>query len=423
MPTFTIHLSEPDGIPRLIQELGIENPVTTVRAIRGTAERYRVRFVRDGAFYRPPDISLSYVAKADLKFDANSLVAAVDEDPGDVWSTPATDQDFYEANPSYNTSELNALLLSPDGNANNDVPSVTLMGAFSWRVGSGIPTETERFAVIVSNKVVTGNEAAPTPGAPDLAGRVTDIEEAIGIGSGGQAWTDTAFLSADGDDEAGAIGSPAKPFETAQAAFEAGAQTMVLFPNAGGYGGITTEDPVDLAIVSLATGTSFGDIVAPAGVTIRGNGADLVSIGSITTTATIESGDPAVNSGNVDVRGCTIAIILASGAATDAVGEDGGNGGAVTLRRCDVTGLIYLSGGAGGAGGSSGTVGSLYASFCKFTLNPDSGTFEACIAALKLLDNTTATLRNKTLGAGCVVPFDLTVAAGDELTSCTTGTG
>lgn len=381
MPTFLIDLSHPSGVPTVVEGLGIANPILETHAIRGTAPEYRVRFAQDGALYRPPGISLSYIVKETGKFDGDALVSAV----GGAWTTPATDTEYYVAAVNYGTDELNALLFSPDGNAANDIAELVCMGAFSFRVGAGPATECARISVVIANKVITGDEADPVPGPPDLDARIAAVEATIGLGAG-QSYTSTAFLSGDGDDATAAIGNPFKPYATPQAAWDAGATTLAFFPNPGGYSGIFDTGAISLTLFSFAAATFIGNIQSPAGVTITGNGANLISINAIQTYAITSAVTNGIPAGPANVRGCSVESIDAHGGYTGFPTYNGGAGGDITLRDSIITNSINRTGGTGGSGGgSTGAAGALIATFTEFVNDPGAGTFAVCIASGALI--------------------------------------
>lgn len=141
---------------------------------RGTAPELQVQFGRVDpvtgtwtAELLPVGTVLVFGLKETGSFDGYLIVST------DVWTV---DGYYYVGQPSFNNAALNALLLSPDGNASNDKPSVTLMGELSWGPDGDDPTPTSTFEVLVANKVINGDEPAPTPG-PFLTRSVTRVTE------------------------------------------------------------------------------------------------------------------------------------------------------------------------------------------------------------------------------------------------------
>ena len=85
----------------------------------------------------------------------------------------------YVGTPSFNTVALNTAL-AVDGNENNDLPSINLMGEISWVDGvTGNTTSTSTFVVRVDNDVVRGTEGTPTP-APSIIGTTAPVNFVAG---------------------------------------------------------------------------------------------------------------------------------------------------------------------------------------------------------------------------------------------------
>jgi hypothetical protein len=360
MPRNYIDLSQPDGIARLIEAPGIANPVRRIIRKRGTAPGEEVQFIEDGEPTNPGDITLTFMVKQVGQYDGEPLVSA----SGDDWTTPGDVSGFYTGAPSYNTTELNTDMRSPDGDPTNDVASKVYMGAYSFRIGEGEPIETEEFEVLVVNKVINGNESIPVPA---LAA---------------QAYTSTAFISGAGNDATAVLGNPFKPYLTTQAAWDDGAKVMVLFPNPPfGYSGFTSSVEVNLTLIGFGWEIStIGTIESPMGGTITGNGPDMVSITQISSTPNTVPVGSAENAGSLTVRGCRIiAIVALGGTGVDAL-ANGGDGGTVTLTNCVVTSSIEMDGGDPGSGGIPGAAGTLVATRSTLTLD-HAGTFRDCLVA------------------------------------------
>lgn len=160
MPDFVIELGSSDGIARVVESVTIADPVATIFAKRGTKPPYRVRFSRKGvAELLPGGSLLRYTAKTKGKYDGNAIVSAWDGD----WTTPGDASGWYTATVNYDTDPLNVLMLSPDANPDNDVPTLVLMGAFSWGPAGVDPTETDEFAVQIKNLINNTASSAATP--------------------------------------------------------------------------------------------------------------------------------------------------------------------------------------------------------------------------------------------------------------------
>ena len=165
----------------LVEGPGITTPVTELSFKRGTAPLLEVQFGRHVSGVWTPELLaagtvLRFGPKESGKYDGAFVVFSGDA----AWTTPGSASGFYSANPSFNTTQLNALLFSPDGNDANDVESVTLMSEFSWRLGVALPTKTETFNVVVHNAVDNGSESAPSEAGPDHESRITQLELQIG---------------------------------------------------------------------------------------------------------------------------------------------------------------------------------------------------------------------------------------------------
>jgi len=222
MPRLYIEtLPEDGGLPRLVQapsEIVAGAEVDALSAKRGTSEAFELQFLNAGVPTRR-DIAakIRFTLKEVTKYDGAAIVFSGDTVAGDTWIRPGEETGFYLASPSFNTTELNALLFSPDGNSANDLASVTLMGEFSWRIGTANPTKTKTFDCVVDNAVDNGAEAAPTDA---VAIGVATIRHADGT-------TTTYRATADSDTARGAA---------LQSAFTASAAGDVILLGPGTYG-------------------------------------------------------------------------------------------------------------------------------------------------------------------------------------------
>ncbi|MES2995904.1 MAG: hypothetical protein V4733_03750 [Verrucomicrobiota bacterium] len=146
---------------QLIKAPGVRVPISALKFKRGDAARLDVLFLAAGTTpVRIADFSaalaLTFGVKAPNDYDGLPVVLESD------WTEPtevATDLTYF-CSPSFNTTELNALL---GIGGSPDVASITLMGEITWAVDGSEPTSTRTFAVIVENDVVRGDEGAPNP--------------------------------------------------------------------------------------------------------------------------------------------------------------------------------------------------------------------------------------------------------------------
>lgn len=270
-----IDLSQPDGIPRLIEAPGIPNPITTIRRKRGTAPAQGVQFIRNGVPVDPGAITLTFMVKEVGKYDGAALVSGT----GAAWTAPAVPGDFYTGAPTYNTTAVNTALLSPDGNPNNDIPKKSFICAFSWRIGAGAPTETEEVELVLLNKVVNGDEADPVLAGPDLDARTTTLEVALGLASGRLKINAASIVSGPAEWLAGAIYSGGtgtttfphllvQPSTATPATTWSTAGTVFGINTASGFGGKFLDFRVNGG-ASLFSVSYFGGLIA-SGATFSG---------------------------------------------------------------------------------------------------------------------------------------------------------
>jgi hypothetical protein len=71
----------------------------------------------------------------------------------------------YQCSPSFNTVELDSAL-GVGSSTGTELAEITLMGEITWREGSGEPTSTRTFLVVVENDVNRGTEGVPTSAEP-----------------------------------------------------------------------------------------------------------------------------------------------------------------------------------------------------------------------------------------------------------------
>jgi hypothetical protein len=144
----------------LIDGPGFRNPAPPLRFKRGDAALLEVVFLAGGS--TPVTIGdaellqIQFGVKILNGYDTGYLVQS------SQWTKPAdgSPDPVYRATPSFNTAELNAALhLGGVGGA--ELASIVLMGEITWRQGTGEPTSTRTFAVIVENDVNRGDEGTP----------------------------------------------------------------------------------------------------------------------------------------------------------------------------------------------------------------------------------------------------------------------
>jgi hypothetical protein len=150
---------------QLIEGAGFRTPVTSLRFKRGDAARLEVAFLLGGstpiAIGNPESLEIRFGVKPRNRYDASYLVFSND------WTMPEPNASSpaYVCSPSFNTVELNSVL-NVGSAAATELPEITLMGEISWREGTGEPTSTRTFLVVVENDVNRGDEPVPTPVNP-----------------------------------------------------------------------------------------------------------------------------------------------------------------------------------------------------------------------------------------------------------------
>lgn len=132
---------------------------------RGDNTPFEVRFVRNGIQEAlPAGTTLTFCAKADLKFDGPAIILQ-----SAFTLTGAGVTAAYVASVAADTAPLNALL-NVDATDTNDLPLIDLMGEFSWQLLTAKPTSARRFRTRVNNDVYRGDETFPStlPGPDDF---------------------------------------------------------------------------------------------------------------------------------------------------------------------------------------------------------------------------------------------------------------
>ncbi len=149
----------------LIEGPGFRNPVTSLRFKRGDAAKLEVSFLANGTtaaeIGNPATLELQLGIKPRGRYDVGYLVHE------SAWTLPATGatSPFYSCSPSFNTVELDSAM-QVGSSTGTELSEIGLMGEITWREGSGQPTSTRTFLVIVENDVNRGTEGVPVDAEP-----------------------------------------------------------------------------------------------------------------------------------------------------------------------------------------------------------------------------------------------------------------
>lgn len=149
----------------LIEGPGFRNPITSLRFKRGDAALLEVSFLDGGvtptSIGDPQALAIQFGIKPRNRFDVGYLVHHSD------WTMPATTEPapVYRCSPSFNTQQLNSAL-GLGSATGTELSEITLMGEITWREGSGQPTSTRTFLVVVENDVNRGTEGVPQSAEP-----------------------------------------------------------------------------------------------------------------------------------------------------------------------------------------------------------------------------------------------------------------
>ena len=150
---------------QLIEGPGFRNPVTALRFKRGDSARLEVSFLEGGStpasIGNPGTLEIHFGIKPRSRYDIGYLVHSAD------WTMPAEEAEspVYQCSPSFNTVELDSAL-GVGSSTGTELSEITLMGEITWREGSGEPTSTRTFLVIVENDVNRGTEGVPISAEP-----------------------------------------------------------------------------------------------------------------------------------------------------------------------------------------------------------------------------------------------------------------
>lgn len=150
---------------QIIEGPGFRNPVTSLRFKRGDSARLEVAFLRNGStsvpIGDPALLEIHFGVKPRGRYDVGYLVHSAD------WTMPdvGAESPVYQCSPSFNTLELNSAL-GVGSSTGSELSEITLMGEITWREGTGEPTSTRTFLVVVENDVNRGTEGVPTSAEP-----------------------------------------------------------------------------------------------------------------------------------------------------------------------------------------------------------------------------------------------------------------
>ncbi len=149
----------------LIGGPGFRNPISALRFKRGDAARLEVVFLAGGvtpaSIGDPATLEIQFGIKPRYRYDVGYLCHTTE------WTLPAPDatSPVYQCSPSFNTVELDSAL-GVGSSTGTEQSEITLMGEITWREGTGQPTSTRTFFVIVENDVNRGTEGVPTNADP-----------------------------------------------------------------------------------------------------------------------------------------------------------------------------------------------------------------------------------------------------------------
>ena len=148
---------------QLIEGPGFRNPVSSLRFKRGDAAQIEVMFLAGGispvAIGDPISLEIQFGIKPRNRYDIGYLVHSAS------WIMPDAETPVYRCSPSFNTIELDSAL-GVGSSTGSELSEITLMGEITWRSGTGEPTSTRTFLVVVENDVNRGTEGVPTSAEP-----------------------------------------------------------------------------------------------------------------------------------------------------------------------------------------------------------------------------------------------------------------
>lgn len=150
---------------QLIQGPGQRNAFASLRFKRGDAALLRVVFLENGitpvTIGNPSELEIQIGIKPRNQFDQPFIAQS------SIWTMPVAGDETptYECELSLNTLEINTALNIGSATA-DELPEITLMGEITFREGTGEPTSTRTFIVVVENDVNRGTEGIPIEANP-----------------------------------------------------------------------------------------------------------------------------------------------------------------------------------------------------------------------------------------------------------------
>lgn len=139
---------------QLISDPKFNSPISDLTFKRGDVEPLHVYFVDSGSYVTPLTArNIQFGLKPQGAYDSTQFIVFAE--------TPTIVGDYYLLNPSFATTQLDALLMV-DGLSTNDLASVTLMGEFTWSDDSDTTWETSNLLdVTIANDVIRNTESSP----------------------------------------------------------------------------------------------------------------------------------------------------------------------------------------------------------------------------------------------------------------------
>ena len=144
---------------QLIEAPGFRSPITSLRFKRGDASTLEVAFLTSAATVHSfigdgETLAMEFGVKVNAAYASGYLVHET------AWTMPDPEAaaPVYVCSPGFNTVELNDAFGVGDP---TELASLTLMAEITWREGSGEPTSTRTFTIVVENDVNRGTEGTP----------------------------------------------------------------------------------------------------------------------------------------------------------------------------------------------------------------------------------------------------------------------
>lgn len=169
---------------QLIEGPGFRSPVSSLRFKRGDSALLEVSFLANGSnpvtIGDPQTLEIQFGVKPRGRFDVGHIVHSA------AWIMPSSGAatPSYSCSPSFNTVELDSAL-GVGSSTGTELAEITLMGEITWREGSGQPTSTRTFLVVVENDVNRGTEGVPVSAAPAYpAAQSIELKSSKGIANG-----------------------------------------------------------------------------------------------------------------------------------------------------------------------------------------------------------------------------------------------